>query len=346
MKIKKINPAILLLSSSVASHSCTSGNSTQHIASSLLFSYSFKLRIMGVLVIAIALLLFSSCKKDISVNFPPGHLSKVFIEGMLYPGKVPQIFISKSNPFFSTKVFPQQVFARGAVVKITSGATVDVLTPDSTFNKFRCRWELFYRGNIAAVHGKTYILEVVYEGKTYTASTTINQRAAVIDSIKYTASFFDVYGSHDGVIVSITDKPGSPDYYRFQMNRMIDTSRHHAHVLDKFINTCVSGPTEKFLVKDIGRIVFNDENADGQKITMSVEVTYEYKRNDTGWVFIQSLDKNSAEFYKDLDEQLQAIQNPFVEPVFLNTKIKGAIGVFGSAVMSDSVLFIYPRNNP
>ena len=126
------------------------------------------------------------------------------------------------------------------------------------------------------------------------------------------------------------------------MNQIIDTSRHHAHVLDKFINTCVSGPNEKFPVKDIGRIVFNDENADGQKIVMSIETTYEYKKFDTGWVFIQSLDKNSAEFYKDLDDQLQAIQNPFIEPVFINTKIKNAIGVFGSAVLSDSVRFIYP----
>ncbi len=300
----------------------------------------------NILLVAIAGLLLTSCKKDISINFPPGHLSQVFIEGMLYPGKKPQIFISKSNPFFSSKVTPQQVFARGAVVKITSGTTVDVLIPDSTFNKFRCRWEPFYRGNIAAEHGKTYTLEVSYEGKTYTASTTINQIKARIDSIKYTAAFFDVYGGHDGVIITITDNPGTQDYYRFQMNRMIDTSVHHAHVLDKFINTCVSGPNEKFFVKDIGRIVFTDENADGQKIVMSVEVTYEYSKDDEGWVMIQSLDKNSAEFYKDLDEQLQAIQNPFVEPVFLNTKIKGAIGVFGSAVISDSVLFVYPRDHP
>ena len=75
---------------------------------------------------------------------------------------------------------------------------------------------------------------------------------------------------------------------------------------------------------------------------MSIETTYEYKKFDTGWVFIQSLDKNSAEFYKDLDDQLQAIQNPFIEPVFINTKIKNAIGFFGSAVLSDSVRFIYP----
>jgi Domain of unknown function (DUF4249) len=288
----------------------------------------------------------AGCQKTVNIDFPAEHLSKVFIEGMLYPGKPPQIFISKSNSFFSTRVTPQQVFARSAVVKITSGTTVDVLVPDSSFNKFRCRWEPFYRGSIPAQYGKTYSLEVTFEGKTYTGSTTISQRKVNIDSIKYTPEFFDLYGSHDGVIITVTDPPGKGDYCRFQMNRMIDTSVHHAHVLDKFINTCVSGPDEKFPVKDIGRIIFDDENADGQKITMSIEVTYEYERGDSGWVFIQSLDKNSAEFYKDLDDQLQAIYNPFVEPVFINTKIPGAIGVFGSAVLSDSILFIYPRDHP
>ena len=298
------------------------------------------------LVMILAGLSLIACKKDITIHFPPGHLSQVFIEGMLYPGKNPQIFISKSHSFFSSLVSPQQVFARGAVVKITSGATVDVLVPDSSYNKFRCRWEPYYRGNIPALCGKTYVLEVNFEGKTYTASTTINQSAVTIDSIKYTPEFFDLYGGHDGVIITITDHPGTSDYYRFQMNRMIDTSVHHAHVLDRFVNTCVSGPDEKFPVKDIGRIVFTDEYADGQKIVMSIEVTYEYSRGDSGWVFVQSLDKNSAEFYKDLDDQLQAIYNPFVEPVFINTKIPGAIGVFGSAVLSDSVLFIYPRDHP
>jgi Domain of unknown function (DUF4249) len=299
-----------------------------------------------LLLIITAVTLFPACKKDISINFPPDHNSRVFIEGILYPGQKPQIYISKSNPFFSSKVTPQQVFARGAVVKIKTGTTVDVLVPDSSFNKFRCRWEPHYRGKIAALAGKTYTLEVVYEGKTYTATTSITQKPVKINSIEYTPSFFDVYGSHDGVIVTITDNPGTQDFYRFQMNRIIDTSVHHAHVLDVFVNTCVSGPTEEFFVKDIGRIVFNDENADGKKIVMSIEVSFEYDKGDDGWVMIQSLDKNAAEFYKDLDDQLQAIQNPFVEPVFINSKIPGAIGVFGSAVLSDSVLFVYPRKNP
>ena len=221
-----------------------------------------------------------------------------------------------------------------------------MLVPDSAFNTFRCRWEPFYRGNIASKYGNTYTLDVNFEGQQYTASATIDQKAATIQSLEYTPEFFDGYGGHDGVIVKITDNPGTHDFYRFQMTRMIDTSVHHAHVLDKFINTCVSGPEEKFFIKDIGRIVFVDDNADGQKIVMPVEVSYEYAKGDSGWVAIQSMDKNSADFYKELDEQLQAIYNPFVEPVFLNTKIKNAIGVFGSAVLSDSVLFVYPRDSP
>ena len=303
---------------------------------------------------AIGLTIFSiiACQKDITIVFPTNHNEQLFIEGMLYAGKKPQIFISKSNPFFSAKVTPQQIFARGAVVKIIrkdslgiSGSSVDILLPDSTFNKFRCRWELFYQGNMIAEYGKTYTLDISLEGKSYSASTTINQRAVKIEKIEYTPEFTDVYGKHDGVIIDITDPIGTQDYYRFQMNRLIDTSVKHAHVLDVFKNTC-AGKGELFPVKDVGRIVFTDENADGRKLRLPIEVSFEYEKGDEGWIFIQSLDKNSAEFYKDLDDQLQAIQNPFVEPVFIKTKIKGAIGVFGSAVLSDSVLFIFPRKNP
>lgn len=290
--------------------------------------------------------LLTQCKKDINAHFPPQQNKQLFIEGMLYPGKTPQIFISTTSSFFSENVTPQQVFARGAIVKILSDSTTDLLVADSTFNTFRCRWEPCYRGTIAAEYGKTYALEISYEGKTYTATTTISQVKPLIASVDYTANFYDTYGGHDGVIVTVDDHPGTQDYYRFQMDRIIDTSRHHAHVLDGFVNTCVSGPDEKFPVKDIGRIIFNDQNGDGKKIVMPIEVSYEYREGDTAWVVMQSLDKNSAEFYKDLDDQLQAIYNPFVEPVYIHTKISGAIGVFGSAVLSDSVLFIYPQDNP
>ncbi len=301
-------------------------------------------KIFAVFITLLCLSLIG-CQKEITIDFSNIHNEQLFIEGMLYVGQKPQIFISQSHSFFNSKVTPQQIFARGAEVRITSGSVVDILVADSIFNKFRCRWEPFYRGNIAAEKGKTYTLDIRFEGKTYTANTTINQKAVAIEKIEYTPDFVDVYGSHDGVIIDITDPAGTQDFYRFQMNRLIDTSVHHAHVLDIFVNTCAA-KDELFPVKDIGRIVFTDENADGKTMRLPIEVAFEYKKGDKGWIFIQSLDKNSAEFYKDLDDQLQAIQNPFVEPVFVKTHIKGAIGVFGSAVLSDSILFVYPRKNP
>ena len=135
------------------------------------------------LLIALIATLLIACEKDISIDFSANHKEIVIIEGMLYPNKMPQIFISKSHSFFSPKVSPQEVFARGAIITISSGSMVDVLVADSIFNKFRCRWEPYYQGKIAVEYGKTYTLNVSFEGKNYTANTTINQKAIKIEKI-------------------------------------------------------------------------------------------------------------------------------------------------------------------
>ncbi len=57
------------------------------------------------------------------------------------------------------------------------------------------------------------------------------------------------------------------------------------------------------------------------------------------------LDENSAEIYDNLDKQKLAQYNPFIEPVFLKTKIADCIGVFGSELVSDSLLFVSPEYN-
>jgi hypothetical protein len=79
---------------------------------------------------------------------------------------------------------------------------------------------------------------------------------------------------------------------------------------------------------------------------MNIEVSFEYEEGDSAFIYLQSLDDQSAAFYDDLDKQLQSILNPFVEPVFLHSTIEGVLGVFGSAVRSDPVAFVYPQVNP
>ena len=284
---------------------------------------------------------FLACEKVVDIQPKTSFINQLFIEGILFPGKNPKVFISRSLPFFDASVTPQELFARGATVKISGSSGIDDLLPDSTFDKFRCRWTPYYKGTQPSQYGKTYTLTVEYLGEIYTATTTIDQPQATIDTLEYVAEFFDIYGGHDGVIITFHDVLGPGNFYRYQMNRMIDNSIHHVDVLEVIVNDCTD-PGEKYPVTDLGRTIFSDENVDGQKLKLFIEVSLEYVKGDSTWVFLQSLDRNSAEFYQQLDEQLLARVNPFVEPVFLDTKIEGAIGVFGSAVLSDSVLFIYP----
>ena len=290
------------------------------------------------------ILIFISCQKDIEIKPKTRYQEQLFIEGILYPGELPRIYVSRALPFFEKEITPQQVFERGAQVSIMHEDNTYILLPDSTFDQFRCRWEPFYQGSFYVEQGESYTLSVVYNGQKITAYNTISQPKVNIQSLEYTSEFFDIYGGHDGVIVKLLDKPGIGNYYRFQMNRKIDNERLHAHVLDGLMSDCSNG--EMFPVTDIGRTIFSDQNIDGQMLTMPIEVSFEYKEGDSTWVFMQSLDEQTARFYTSLDRQLESILNPFVEPVFIESQITGAIGVFGSAVRSDSILFIYPQDNP
>ena len=296
--------------------------------------------------IPLALLLFAllSCRKEVNIKPDASYESQLFIESILFPGEEPRVYLRLSQPFFNAEVTPQEMFARGADVRLSDGTQSEQLRPDSTFDKFRCRWVPYYKGTAPAEYGKTYELSVTFQGKTYTAATTIDQAKVDLDEVEYTAEFFDVYGGHDGVILRFRDAPGENNFYRFQMDRFLDTSRHHAHILEVIVNDCTNG--EKFWITDLGRTIFRDENNDGQPMELYAEVSFEYRQGDTAYIYLQSLDERSAAFYEDIDNQLQSILNPFVEPVFLKSTIEGTLGVFGSAVRSDTVLFIYPQANP
>ncbi len=297
------------------------------------------------LTIILVIISLTSCEKVIDLKTSSSFQGTVFIEGLLVVDQLPKIYLSEALPFKEAQVTPQQVFARNATITLTNIFGSETLQPDSIFDQFRCRWEPFYRGDLPVVFGQTYHMEVNFEGQIFTSSTTIDQSTPSIESITYTGEFFDIYGGHDGVKIQLQDPEGSPNNYRFQMNRRIDNTVSHAHELDVVQSDCTSG--ELFWVSDIGRTIFNDKGTDGLLLELLVEVSFEYSAGDSTWVTIQSLDAKAARFYKELDDQLISILNPFVEPVFLKSQIDGgAVGFFGSAVLTDSILFIYPQDNP
>ena len=188
-----------------------------------------------------------------------------------------------------------------------------------------------------------YTLTVIVQGQTFTATTVTNVSAVTIDSVSYTPDFTDIYGGHEGVIVDFVDLPGQPNQYRFQMDRPLDNK--HETVDDfEYSSTCMADG-ETYVVEELGRFVYFDTNFDGAPVRFVVEPPYTNRKGDPGVVYIQSLNRDVAEFYDVLDRQRESNINPFIEPVFLDSKIGGAIGVFGAINRSVGFDFVFPQDS-
>ncbi len=292
-------------------------------------------------MIPLVLLALSGCIKTIPVEQQP-YEEKVVIEGLIQPDSLPKIYVNRSVPFFTRDQTPSSLFLPDAEVVIVSPDGVDVLEPDSTFDRFWCRYEPFYTGSVPIRADTQYELRVTHRGRTYTATATTNLPAIEIDSLDYVAEFTDIFGGHEGVIVDFMDVPGQANQYRFLMTRPLDNK--HETVDDReYASTCLPDG-ELVSVDEIGRFVYFDKNLDGAPVRFVIEPAYTHRKGDLGFVAIQSLDRQAAEFYDTLDRQREANINPFVEPVFLQSNIEGAIGVFGAANSAPPVRFVFPQD--
>lgn len=282
------------------------------------------------------------CTKTIPVELDT-YEQRVAIEGLLQPGTLPRIFVSRTVPFFTDGQSPSDLFVRGAQVTIASMDGVDMLVADSVYDSFWCRYELFYSGSIQTRDNIAYTLTVATGGETFTASTTTSVSPVTIDSASYTSNFTDLYGGHEGVIIDFADIAGQPNQYRVRIDRPL--SSLHETVDDfEYSSECL-GDGETALVKEYGRFVYFDTSFDGAPVRFVVEPAYTHRKDDTAVIYIQSLDLKAAEYFDILDRQRESNINPFIEPVFLESRIDGAIGVFGSANLSPGFPFVFPEDS-
>jgi Domain of unknown function (DUF4249) len=280
-----------------------------------------------------------SCQKTVTIKAQP-YDNQLSIECLLVAGEPPVLYLNKSVAFFSSKISSADLFINDATVKIISTKETDLLKPSSTRNEFLCQDEYFYKGSKFIEFGQTYKMEVNYQGKTYTAETTVNQKKPVLSAVSFTPKFNDLYGEHEGVIFDFTDLAGQENFYRYQMVRMVDSTVRTASN-KKYQSQC--NGANLFKVIEVGRSVYPDKNIDGLPLKFTIEPSYTHKKGSKAKVYIQTIDTKSAAFFDVLDRQKLSSYNPFVEPVFLKTQISGCIGVFGSMAISEPLDFEYPE---
>lgn len=290
---------------------------------------------LKVIIISV---LATSCQKEVTLNQLPydGILS---IECLITPNKFPELYLNKTAPYLSGAALNSSFFARGANVSIKSVLNTITFKPDSIFNFFQCDYIYFYKGNSPILANTEYELNVLFESNNYVAVCNTNQAIVSIDSVSYVKAFKDLYGEHEGVVIYYNDPPAKDQYYRYEMNRWADSS---AHRTNGGKSPCLNGMTVR--VVEIGRTIYSDQNSNGQNSTITFEPAFKHKLGDTAYIQLQTMDKNSFDYYDQLDRQKLAQFNPFVEPSYLKpTQFKDAFGCFGAYSISDKILFVYPE---
>ncbi|NHZ84336.1 MAG: DUF4249 family protein [Planctomycetia bacterium] len=285
-----------------------------------------------ILLFTIIVVLLTNCEKTITINLNT-YETQLSVECILKPNETPQLSLSNTVAYFDTLVANQDIFVDNAIVTISNAQKVDTLKVMNIFNYYLCQDEYYYQGSIPIQQGDSYHLRIEHEGNLYEADAVMNVPAVQIDSVSFVNSFKDLFGEHEGVVVSFTDLPNQENYYRYQMNRMLNFS------MDTLL-TCANGP---YSASEIGRSIFSDRNIDGAKLTIVIEPVYDHVEGDSALIFIQSLDSNAARFYDDLDRQKNSKVNPFIEPVFIRSNIPGAFGIFASSNYSQPFEFVYPK---
>jgi len=289
-------------------------------------------KILHIYLITQIGLLLSHCEKTITINHLPFE-SQLSVECILEPNQIPKLYLGNTAAYFDTISTNLEYFVDNATITLSNPLCVDTLNIATEYSYYSCQNEYLYRGNIPIVQGQQYHLKIQHEGNTYKADTEVNLPSISIDSVTFVSSFKDIFGEHEGVVVSLKDLPGEKNYYRYRMDRILSTSNPD-------IPDCAGGP---FSATELGRSIFFDTNIDGAPLKIVIEPAFQHEQGDTARVYIQTLDAATARFFDDLDKQKNAKINPFIEPVFINSNIPGAFGIFGACNYSEAVKFIYPE---
>lgn len=294
---------------------------------------------ISFVIVAIAIML-TSCEKNIAIP-QPAYNGRVSIQSMIEKDSVPVVYFNRTVPYFDKKVTFNDLVIRNAQITIKSSVGTDSLRLDSVYDRIYCEYDYYYKGTVAIQADKIYTLTIKNGADTYSASAQTNLLVSSIDSVRYTPTFEDLYGEHEGIIVYFRDVPSQTNFYRFEMTRYVDTSTKKASEL--IASPCLGRDSVK--VRDIGRSVYSDEGLAGQTMKMVIEPAYSHKADTPGLIYVTSFDKNAFYFFNQLDKQKQSQFNPFVEPVFLKDGQFGskAIGYFSAKTSSAPVKFIFPE---
>ncbi|MCU0382392.1 MAG: DUF4249 domain-containing protein [Chitinophagaceae bacterium] len=279
-----------------------------------------------------------ACEKDIDIELDDTTEALV-VDASIESGRPPLVFLSRSLAFFS-EINPDILagsFVRNAEVYISDGVNRHKLREDSVGTTAGSTI-YFYSNDVSnpgtAIIGqfeRQYDLEIISEGRTYTATTTIPAITRRVDSLWWEKVQDEEDSNLVKLIIRATDKPGFGNYIRYFTR--VNQETFLPGVNSVFDDQVIDGTTYTFPV-DKG---FN-KNLDQED--------YEpfFHRGDTVTVKLAEIDRVTYDFWRTLEFSYQSVGNPFSSPVkVLGNISNGALGYFGGYATQFHTLVIPPR---
>ena len=299
---------------------------TSHDIRNKLFRFTLKKSLNGnipFLILATLLMTLISCEKNVTVSIPEASV-EIVVEGVIEPGKYPQVLLTHSLPFFG-EISTNEVLVnsiQGATVIIDNGIVFDTLEQFPGFG--------LYTGTILqGIEGGSYNLTVFAEGKTIRAVTKIPI------SVKLDSVWWKPDGSRDSLGFAwahLTDPDTIGNCYRWYAQRInhytfgddIGNIKDSTFIAaqgsvfeDKFINA------KSFdLNFPRGSFSFSDKEDDNN------DERFFFKRGDTIVVKFCSIERAVFEFWRTVETQVQNNGNPFGTPTPITSNITGGLGIW------------------
>lgn len=274
-------------------------------------------------VLFLLLFLFSSCEKDVNFDLQD-NAARLVVDAKIEEGQPPVVILTKSIGYFNTfspELF-NGLFVSNGQVTISNGTLTHTLKPYqmevspglsvSYYTIDSANLQTAFIGEL----NKTYTLNIVAEGKTYDAVTTIPGHYATLDSMwaKPVNNFEDSLARQ--LMVTITDPPGRGNYLRY---------------FTALNNTPFLPPLNS---------VADDQVIDGTTFTLQVDIGIDknnipegdeqyFYRGDTLSLKFCNIDRTTYTFWSTWEFAFQSIGNPFSQPNKIIGNISnGALGVF------------------
>lgn len=282
-----------------------------------------------ILAITAAVLILTSCEKEINIDMP-AYTPSVVIEGFIVNNMAPVVILTNNVPYVSTagKDLYEKSFIHGAHITIESSqGIIDTLTEIiNTDSRTGVKSAMYTSQILKGEVGKSYTLKVLTGGKTYSAVATIPVPVK-IEEIWYTNHPDAANDSFKTVWVKILD-PIETNYYRYtsEVNGKHGPQPEISTISDKAFNG-----------KEYSKAI--DSGLGNEDQDMHGGVSGYFVIGDTITVKWANSEKSYYDAWTTIDFKRTQNQNPFMNPTRIVSNIKGCLGYWsGLGVDAKSIV--------